>query len=164
MGGGKMSRLLDGRPLLLHALDPLLGLGLGEIVVVTGFEAETVEAVLPSAVRSVRCPDFGEGMGTSLAAGVRAVRRDAAGILVALGDMPRVPAGHYRALLEASGDLVATRAGQYAGPPAFFTATFRADLEGLRGDRGAKHLFGVTTRFVEAAASSVVDWDEEDSL
>lgn len=154
-----MLRTFEGRPLVLHALEPLLVLGLGEILVVTGFEADAVEAVLPSTVRAVRCHDFHLGMGASLAMGARSCREDAEAILVVLGDMPRVPASHYRALLSERGEIVATRASGYSGPPTLFSARWRSELETLAGDRGAKSLLGDGVRFVSANPSWVQDFD-----
>jgi len=159
MGGGKMLRTFEGRPLVMHALEPLLALGLGEIVVVTGFDADAVEAVLPSGVEAVRCMAFESGMGVSLATGVRACRPDATAFLVVLGDMPRVPCSHYCALLSEGSEIVATRSVDYAGPPTLIPARLRSDLEALEGDRGAKSLFGDGVRFVSADPDWVQDFN-----
>ena len=67
-GGTKQLAELDGSPLVLHAVTALREGGVDEIVVVTGHDADAVEAVLPAEVRTVRNASFREGQSTSLAA------------------------------------------------------------------------------------------------
>lgn len=166
MGANKMLVSFEGRPLLVHALAPLLELGLGDIIVVTGFEASLVEAILPPEVRAVRCLDHQQGMGASLATGAAACRPGDS-ILVVLGDMPRVPPEHYRALLAQSGEIVATKAPGFVGPPVLFAPTLRAELEGLAGDRGARAVLerhSDSVRTVEAEVRWIDDVDSPPHL
>ena len=92
----------------------------------------------------VRCADAGRGMGASLACGVRAVRArhpDAAGVVVALADMPWVrPATIARvAAAVAGGAAVAApfHDGRRGHPVGFGAACFDA-LAALDGDDGAR--------------------------
>ena len=64
---------IDGIPLVLYAVTALRDAGVDEIVVVTGHDADAVEAVLPDGVRPVRNPAFRDGQATSLAAGLHAL-------------------------------------------------------------------------------------------
>ncbi|TMK91778.1 MAG: nucleotidyltransferase family protein [Actinobacteria bacterium] len=60
-GGTKQLAELDGSPLVMHAVTALREGGVDEIVVVTGHDADAVEAVLPAEVRAVRNPSFRDG-------------------------------------------------------------------------------------------------------
>jgi CTP:molybdopterin cytidylyltransferase MocA len=75
MGGPKALVELDGRPLLLRALDALRDGGCTPLVVVLGAAAERVAELLPADVRAVVAADWAEGMGASLRTGLDALVR-----------------------------------------------------------------------------------------
>jgi molybdenum cofactor cytidylyltransferase len=88
----------------------------------------------------VLCPEADQGMGHSLATGVRAAA-DAAGWLVALGDMPRIATASHRAVaacLEAGASLAATQYRSRRGHPVGFSRIWFAELAALSGDRGGR--------------------------
>ena len=63
------------------------------VIVVTGHQRERVEAALAGLpVEFVHNPDFADGLGTSLRAGIAALPAEADGVIVCLGDMPQVDA------------------------------------------------------------------------
>jgi molybdenum cofactor cytidylyltransferase len=83
-----------------------------------------------------------DGLGTSLAAGVAATP-DAAGWLIALGDMPWVQPQTILALTEAlaaGASLVAPLYAGRRGHPVGFAAPWRQRLMALKGDQGARDL------------------------
>lgn len=158
-GAPKQLAELDGRPLVAHALDALLGVRtLAEVLVVVGANAERVAAAAPGA-RVVRCDAWEEGMSASLRAGVAAA--DAAGadaVLVHLADLPRVTAEACEVVvaeglgpdgwpLEAPAR--ATYGGRDGHPVLLPRALFGA-VAALRGPAGARDLLaGAATRRVE---------------
>jgi molybdenum cofactor cytidylyltransferase len=82
------------------------------------------------------------GIGTSLAAGVAAAP-DAAGWLIALGDMPWVQPETISALTQAlarGASLVAPLHAGRRGHPVGFAALWRDQLLNLKGDQGARDL------------------------
>ncbi len=140
-----------GTPLVRRSAQVLLDGGCDQVIVVTGARATEVAAACAGLART-RCvhnPDFVEGMGRSIAAGVAATPADAA-VLVATCDMPVVDASHVRALLAASDAGTRRVASSYAatdeadalvrGVPALFPASDVAALLALTGDRGARDL------------------------
>lgn len=86
------------------------------------------------------------GMGTSLALAARlAIEAKAAALLVALADMPLVPADHFAALLARAVALgpeamVTSEAAGVRSPPAVFGRNHLAELAKAGGDQGARHL------------------------
>ncbi|HXU93290.1 MAG TPA: nucleotidyltransferase family protein [Gallionella sp.] len=136
-------------PLAAHSLLPWLET-FGQVTVVVRPTAEAfcseIETALgatrAAAIRWVRCADAAQGMAASLACGVRA-NRDAAGWLIGLADMPAVPemaiAGVRDALREGAALAAPFRDGR-RGHPAGFSARYREDLLGLKGDAGARAL------------------------
>lgn len=162
MGRNKPLMPWEGTTVLGATVAHVTAVGFGEIVLVTGHEADAVAACAPPGVRIVFSPDYASGMGTSIACGVRATAPDAGGFLIHLGDMPRVPCSHLAALVAAlePSSAVATRVGDRLGSPAAFGRDFRDRLAGLTGDRGARSLLSaVEVSAVELEADLAMDLD-----
>ena len=116
---------------------------LPEPVAVVRPRAQKVSQLLREAgCRTVICKNAAQGMGTSLAAGVRAAG-DADGWVIALADMPyiRTETIHliFRAL-EICGAICVWSCGGERGHPVGFARRFRDDLLALTGDQGAREI------------------------
>jgi CTP:molybdopterin cytidylyltransferase MocA len=60
----------DGVPWVAHAVDVLVSGGADEVYVVVGADADAVRAAVPKTAHAVEAPDWAEGMGASLRAGL----------------------------------------------------------------------------------------------
>jgi molybdenum cofactor cytidylyltransferase len=92
--------------------------------------------------RIVVCEKAAQGMGESLACAVRAAG-PADGYVVALADMPFIRPSSIAAVREAlenGAPLAAPYFRARRGHPVGIAARFRAELEALQGDAGAKHV------------------------
>lgn len=142
-GGTKQLALVEGRPLLLFAVDALLDARVGEVLVVTGHDAEAVEAVLPADVRTVRNDHYRDGQAGSLATALHGIADDSEAAVILLADQPGVTADDVRALVDR---YAATRARivriRYDdGPgPALLSREVYAEAGHLHGDAGARVL------------------------
>jgi molybdenum cofactor cytidylyltransferase len=185
-GSPKQLAQLDGRPLLQHAVDAILGVpAVDPVVVVLGAAADRVgEAVslgrahgaserrpAATSLRAVICHDWAEGMAASLRCGVEAVG-DADWVIVVLGDQPRITSQVIAAVVDeaasAPAGVEAVRA-VYDGVPGHPVALSRAMLPGvakLRGDVGARELLGgASVRTFEAGRlCDPVDVDTPEEL
>ena len=94
MGGpNKLLEEIKGRPLVRIATEQVLASRAKPVIIVTGHQRERVERALAGLpVTFVHNPNFAEGLSTSLKTGIAAVRPDADGAIVCLGDMPQVSA------------------------------------------------------------------------
>jgi molybdenum cofactor cytidylyltransferase len=144
--GGRAKALLPcgGRTLLHRLLETVSVCGFAETFLVTGYEKESmVEAAREfPAVRCVGNPRFAEGLGTSLACGVRALG-EVDGVAFFLADKPFVSPETVRALLAgfAKGKgsrIVFPLFRDTQGHPVIFPNLYRSELEMLEGERGAK--------------------------
>ena len=116
-------------------------------VVVTGHQTDQISPLLAGrGLLAVHNPDFAQGLSTSLKAGLRALPQGLDGVLVVLGDMPRVTAAHMDRLiaafnpLEGRAIIVPTSDGE-RGNPVLWSAEFIPAMLAMEGDRGAKPLF-----------------------
>lgn len=147
---GEVNKLLapwKGKALLAHVVDTLIDAGVSAVVVVTGFEAELVQASLSGrGVCFVHNPDYPEGMSTSLRAGLGQLDPSVQGALIALGDMPWVRVHHIRALMAAfrakgPKSIWVPTFQRKRGNPVLWSAKHFAQMRRLSGDVGARALF-----------------------
>lgn len=112
------------------------------VAVVRPGSEPTAQALAAEGCEVVVCEQADEGMGASLACGARAAG-EVAGYLVALADMPFVRPSSIAALRDAlagGAALVAPFFRTRRGHPVGIAGRFRAELEALRGDEGARGL------------------------
>ncbi|MBU6367377.1 MAG: nucleotidyltransferase family protein [Gemmatimonadetes bacterium] len=159
----------DGVPRVVRVARDLAAAGCTPIVVVLGAEAERVAAALAGeAVRPVTHAGWTAGMGSSIAAGVRALEAALEGTpawtavgaaLVAPCDMPGATVAHLRWLVEASGGGTWRVASGYAdgarGMPAVLPRGDWPALQALTGEGGARALL----RGADVAVVPLADGD-----
>jgi len=154
MGGpNKLLAEIGGRPLLRIVVEAALASRARPVIVVTGHQRERVEAALAGLpIDLVHNPNFADGLGSSLRAGIAALPAQADAVIVCLGDMPQVEGAMIDRLVGAldpdKGALIAvpTIDGQ-RGNPVVWSRRFFPDLVTIEGDIGARHLIG---RYSEA--------------
>jgi molybdenum cofactor cytidylyltransferase len=174
---GEENKLLleiDGRPMVTHAIDAMLASKVDHVLVVTGHEADAVrQAIGERPVTFVHNPAYADGLSTSLSAGLDALPRDVGGVLVGLGDMPRIGAADIDRLVaafnpaEGRAICVPTVKGK-RGNPVLFSVEFLGEMRGIEGDVGARHLIGAHhERVVEvemADDAALIDVDTKEAL
>lgn len=146
-GANKLLLEVDGIAMIRKVVGEVVASGLDPIWVVTGFERQRIETCLEGLpARFVFNERFQEGMGSSIAVGTLNLdTSDIDGILVCLGDLPRLTAKSIKRILEAyeqlNGDriVVPTYAGR-RGHPVVFPVRFKKELGRLSGDVGAREL------------------------
>jgi molybdenum cofactor cytidylyltransferase len=170
----KLLAEIGHRPLVRIAVEEALASRAKPVIVVAGHQRDEIEkALVGLPVRVVHNPDFAQGLGSSLKAGIAAVPADAHGAIVCLGDMPQVDARLIDRLIAAfdpdHGALVVvpTFEGK-RGNPVLWARRFFPDLMGIDGDVGARHLIGgygeaVSEVPVEGKAA-LVDIDTPEAL
>lgn len=149
---GARNKLLEpvgGEPMVRRVAAAVRRAGIRRLIVVTGHEAGRVRAALSG----LDCafadnPDYPSGMGSSVAAGARAVFEtpdppDAA--IVCLGDMPDIEPAMLDALIanydpQAGRTIIAAASGGQRGHPVLWDRRFADDLASLGGDTGGRDI------------------------
>ncbi len=155
MGGpNKLLAQIEGVPMVARVAQRLLASRARPIVAVLGNRADEIDAVLGRLpVERVRNPDFAEGLSTSLKRGLAALPDELDGVVVCLGDMPRLSGRHLDRLIAAFNPLegraivVPTRHGK-RGNPVVWARRFFPEMAQISGDVGARHLIGEHADFV----------------
>lgn len=132
--------LAGGLPMALAALANLRSAIAHVIAVVRPGQALLKHRLSEAGATVIECANAEEGMGASLASGVKATG-DVAGWIVALADMPYIRPDSIAkivAALAAGATIVAPVYKGVRGHPVGISAAFRQQLETLRGDEGAR--------------------------
>jgi molybdenum cofactor cytidylyltransferase len=145
MGHPKLLLLLDGRPVIHHAVSALVDAGLADVVVVVPPEHSALaEALSDLPARLAVNPAPEAGQAGSVVAGIAALSPVADAAVIALGDQPGVPRVVLVALLEcyrATGKaIVAPGYREGRGNPVLFAASVFPELIRLTGDQGARRV------------------------
>ena len=147
LGRPKQLLTCQGETLLNRAIRIASEAGLSPLLAVLGAHFELIRASIQSpAAIPLHNDHWRQGMGSSIEAGMRALRvcaPEARGVLLMGCDQPRLTADHLRALLAAfesrpSPVIVASSYAGVHGVPAVFPGETFADLRALRGDKGAR--------------------------
>lgn len=148
MGTPKQLLELDGRPLVIRAVEAALASPAWPVVVVLGAHAEKIRPALARLpVLLADNPAWSEGMAASIRAGMTTLRqfsRALDGALVALCDQPAFSAETIAQLVAAQRttgrSIVAARYGGRCAAPALFLREHFETLVHLTGEAGAREL------------------------
>ena len=149
-GSAKQLALLDGQPLLEHALRAIAVAPVGRVVLVLGAGAEEVVAAIDLyGAEPLVCPRWQEGQAASLACGL-AELSDCEAVVVTLGDQPRIsPDAIGRVIAARRPGALAVRAtyGGDPGHPVLLEQELFDRMRNVTGDHGARNLLmSVTVR------------------
>lgn len=147
-GAPKQVLVIDGVPMVRRAAMAALDAGLSPVMVVTGAHGDVVAASLSGlAVQNVVHTGWAHGMGSSIAAGIEAIMRQAVSlqaVMVLLADQPSIGADDLKRMLElhalAPERILAARYDRHLGPPCLFPRVHFRDLATLDGSPGARGL------------------------
>ena len=171
-GQSKLSRLLNGQQLGLHAAQTIVALAPIARIAVCSVGTQALAPDLTALGFDLAWNENpANGLSSSLAIGVQAARRhEIEAILVCLADMPFVSVGHLRSLLDrldmaAGVQMVGSRAAgtDVVMPPAAFGGDAIDDLLRLHGDGGAKALLRQAVS-VEVAPTDLTDFDDPETF
>lgn len=147
MGQPKMFLTWQGETLLQHAVSAAASIST-PVFVVTGEHTDKIASILQhTAVQLIHNPQWQEGMGTSVAAGVAGILQagySPDNLIIVVCDQPFITAGLLHQMIEAkvsSGKgIVGCSYDNTIGTPVLFDKKYFSALQGLNGQQGAKRL------------------------
>jgi len=148
---GSINKLLaeiGGQPMVSHAARIVTESEATPIIAVTGHQADEVaEALEPFDLTIVHNPRYAEGISSSLQRGVAALPQDVDGVIICLGDMPKVASTVIDKLIAAFNPVeqraicIPTWHGK-RGNPVLLASRFFDEIHEISGDVGARGLLG----------------------
>jgi len=176
LGQSKQLLEIDGEPLVRRQARTLLALNPVCVIVLTGAEQKAVELALDGLpVHLVHNENWSQGMGSSLACGIRAMPERVRGALLLLCDQWKITTEDLLALTQAweqspasavTAEWIDESAQNQFGPPVVFPRALFSSLIKLQGEHGAQKLIrrykGGVQRVVLPHAA--VDIDQKSDL
>ena len=161
---------LAGMPVLAHILTSLSGCAFDDIVVVASDgQAEIAALITQAGARAVSSPADRNGMGDSIAAGVRSIHSSSDGVLIVPADMPLITAPSLTQLIDVfhqhRGDHIVCAADPAGAqrPPVIWPAHLFPQLARFEGPAGGKELIaqagGLAIPVVPREPSELLDID-----
>ncbi len=161
-GGPKQLAVLDGRPLLEHALAALAELE--RVVVVLGARADEIRAGADlGRAEVIVCPDWADGMSASLRRGLAALE-GAGEVVITLADQPFITAAVVARVRAAPGAAARAVYGGVPGHPVVIRRQLLERAGELRGDAGFRNLLGGAAEVECADLADPRDIDTRDDL
>lgn len=163
-GDTKLVASFRGKPLLQHALIATRNACNGATNLIVGHDQDAIIAAASGlSDRTVVNSDFVDGIGTSIAAGVRACCDAADAILIVLADQPLITSHYLRKVIAtwsgSPNEIVASAYSEILGPPVLFSRDTFDQLRNLTGDQGARQVLSNNDYSIKSIACPDAGFD-----
>ena len=143
-GENKLTKEIQGTPLIKHSVESILASSIDELIVVLGHQKETIEKLINKneKIKFVFNKDFESGIASSIKTGLNNLSEKTEAFFICLGDMPMVNLNIYNQLIKSINKkeiIVPTYKGQQ-GNPVLFAKSMKEKIINISGDVGAKKI------------------------
>ena len=143
-GENKLTKKIQGIPLIKHSVKNILASSIDELIVVLGYQKETIEKLINKneKIKFVFNKDFESGIASSIKTGLNNLSEKTEAFFICLGDMPMVNPNIYNQLIKSINKreiIVPTYKGQQ-GNPVLFAKSMKEKIINISGDVGAKKI------------------------
>jgi molybdenum cofactor cytidylyltransferase len=144
-GRPKLLESYRGEPLVCRAMRAAHPVAAGRVILVTGHNNTAVESAAAGWFdECIYNPSFADGLGSSIAAGVRHCGVRAEAVLLLLADQPLIDGPYLKKLIDkwrsSDADIIMSQYNGTIGPPAIFSKSTFDSLAVLSGDEGARQV------------------------
>ncbi len=153
-GENKLSKEIDGIPLIKYAIKNILGSSVDELIIVLGYERKVIESLIDinKKTKIIFNKNFKDGIASSIKAGIGKISKKSDAFFICLGDMPNVNQNIYNKLIKTRSKynkklkiehkkeiIIPTNQGQ-KGNPVLFSKFMKDKFKNIEGDFGAKKI------------------------
>ena len=141
-GEHKLTKEIQGTPLIKHSVKNILSSSVDELIVVLGYQKEIIKKLIGKnkKIKIVFNNNFANGMASSIKTGMLHCSEKSEAFFICLGDMPLVNHNIYNQLIKSKDNkeiIVPTYKGQQ-GNPVLFDKSMKEKIMIITGDVGAK--------------------------
>ena len=181
-GENKLTKEIEGIPLIKYSVKNILGSAVDELIIVTGYQKEIIENIIDKnkKIKFVYNKDFSSGMASSINAGLCKISTKAKNFFVSLADMPDVNQNIYNKLIKGKNSynmklkpenrkeiIIPTSDGK-DGNPVLFSIFMKTDVMKINGDCGAKEVIennqNKILRIPFQGDGVILDFDTQDNF
>jgi len=181
-GENKLSKEINGIPLIKYAVKNILGSAIDELIIVLGHEKEVIESIIEKnkKIKFVYNPEFKNGLSSSIKTGLHHVAKQSKAFFICLGDMPDVNQNIYNKLIKSKfkynkklklnhkKEIVVPTYNDQQGNPVLFAITMKNKIMEIDGDNGAESIIQLnkdTTLYVPFVNDGIIlDFDTQESF
>ena len=143
-GENKLTKKIQGIPLIKHSVKNILSSSVDELIVVLGYQKEIVEKFIGKneKMKIVFNKNFENGMASSIKTGLNHFSEKTEAFFICLGDMPLISHNIYNQLIKSKNNkeiIVPTYKGQQ-GNPVLVDKSMKEKIRNISGDAGAKKI------------------------
>ena len=144
-GENKLTKEIQGTPLIKHSVKNILASSIDELIVVLGYQKEIIEKLIDKneKIKFVFNKNFESGMASSIKTGLNHLPENTKAFFICLGDMPMVNQNTYNKLIEYKNNkeiIVPTYKGKQGNPVLFSKSMKKKLIMTIQGDFGAKKI------------------------
>jgi molybdenum cofactor cytidylyltransferase len=153
-GENKLTKEIDGVPLIKYAVKNILGSSVDELIIVLGYEKEIIEKVIEDnkKIKIIYNKDFVSGIASSIKIGLENISKKSESFFISLGNMPDVNQNIYNKLIKSKNSynkklsvehkkeiIIPTFENQY-GNPILFSKFMKEKIMKINGDDDTKEV------------------------
>ena len=143
-GENKLTKEIQGTPLIKHSVKNILFSSVDELIVVLGYQKEIIEKLIDKheKIKLVFNKDFESGMASSIKTGLNNLPIKTEAFFICLGDMPLVNSDIYNQLIKSRSqkDILVPTYKNQQGNPVLFNKLMKEKIMTITGDVGAKKI------------------------
>ena len=153
-GGNKLTKEINGIPLIKYAVKNILGSAVDELIIVVGHEKEVLEKIIEKnkKIRFIYNSNFADGISSSIKIGLENISKKSEAFFISLGDMPDVNQNIYNKLIKTrynynkklktnfKKEIFIPTFENEKGNPILFSKHMKEQIMQIKGDNGAKEL------------------------
>ena len=181
-GENKLTKEIDGIPLIKYAVKNILGSSVNEIIIVLGHEEDTIRKLIEKnkKIKIIYNKDYKNGIASSIIAGIKNISDHSEAFFISLGDMPDVNQNIYNKLIKARSNYNKKLEPSYKkeiiiptyenrnGNPILFSKFMKKKIVNITGDLGAKEIIDLNKNKILNvpfnSRSVVLDFDTKDDF
>ena len=143
-GENKLTKKIQGIPLIKHSVKNILSSSVDELIVVLGYQKKIIEKLIEKneKIKTVFNENFENGIASSIKTGLNHFSEKTEAFFICLGDMPLVNYNIYNQLIKSKDNkkiIVPIYKGQQ-GNPVLFDKSMKEKIMSISGDAGAKKI------------------------
>jgi molybdenum cofactor cytidylyltransferase len=153
-GINKLTKEIDGIPVIKHSTKNILNSAVNELIVVLGHEKEIIENIIGfnKKIKFVHNKEFINGISSSIKIGLNHLSKKTEAFFICLGDMPMVNQSIYNKLIKTrlnynkklnsknKKDIIIPEFEGLKGNPILFSILMKNKILSIHGDNGAKDI------------------------
>ena len=143
-GENKLTKKIQGLPLIKHSVKNILFSSIDELIVVLGYQKEIIEKLIDKheKIKFVFNKNFESGMASSIKTGLKNLSEKTEAFFICLGDMPMVNKKIYNHLISyrKKKDIIVPTYNNIQVNPVLFSKSMRPSIMTINGDIGAKKI------------------------